>query len=213
MFQNMELAVPYLIQKTKYFVEPLNKFRDIALVPCGMRGGDDYPKECRHIYEQVVNAIKQWVKMILNAEVMLIGTTNTSCKLLLLEGKYLSQSVDYKLEGECNRLEDNILITPIGTFSGFMYKAIMEIPNNPVKMFYEIICKAVEVLRDYDITFSAELLYKDRYLVRSYVKRHGLGDELGVCDFDVIADSIKAFLSPTTPRLLGNVNMYWFTEP
>ena len=207
MHPSIELAMQHLIKSTEGYVAPLNKFRDIALVPWGKRGRY-YSEDCLVAYERAVEAMREWVKMILSAEVMIVGTTNTSCKLLLLEGKYLSQSVDYKFEGECNRKEDYVLITPIGMFSAFMYRAIMEIPNNPVKMFYETICKAVEKLRDYDSAWSCEFAYSDRYLVRGYIKEYD--DCIGVCDFDVIAESIKEFLNPKRKKMIGNGSMYHF---
>ena len=187
-----ELVTKHLVKETERYMEPVIEFKNSLSHYGGVSG-----EKSIFAYRQAVKAMSKWVKMILSAEVMLFGkTTVTSCKLLLLDNEYLFQSVGYEeLGGFCDSEEydEKELITPIGVFSQFMYRAITEIQNNPVKMFYESICACVNAGHCFDG-------FDDRV---EYCIPQCKEDVLGVYQFDIIADSIKRFINSDATWMLG----------
>lgn len=192
-----ELVIKYLIKETERYMEPVIEFKNSLSHYDGVSSEKNI-----FAYRQAVKAISKWVKMILSAEVMIFGkTTATSCKLLLLDNEYLFQSVGYEeLGGFCDseEYEGKELITPIGVFSQFMYRAITEMQDNPVKMFYESICACVEKGHCFDGFDDRERYYLPQYR----------GDVLGVYQFDIIADSIKQFINSNATVMLGRT---WYS--
>lgn len=187
-----ELVTKHLVEETERYMAPMTEFKN-----CLSNRVFSSDEKRIFAYRQAVDAMSKWVKMILCAEVMIFGkTTATSCKLLLLDNEYLFQSVGYEeLGGFCDseEYEEKELITPIGVFSHFMYRAISEIQNNPVKMFYESICACVESGHCFD-----GFIDRDGYYLTPCKE-----DVLGVYQFDIIADSIKRFINSDATAMLG----------
>lgn len=192
--------VKYITEETGRYIYPLKDFQEALKEYHGTSSEDVYEK-CSLAYKQAVVAMGRWIKMVMSAEVMFFGKTNkVRCKLLLLKGEYLVQTINFESEEESfENDEAQALITPIGEITPFLCRAIIEIPNNPVKMFYESINESIDLYALIDVFENID--EGPHYLVQDYLKLKGYSDPLGVCSLDILRTSIKNFISTSNPLI------------
>ena len=197
-----DLIIKHIIEESGKYVDTMEKFKE-SLPSIFPSYSEDNIEEHFCIYRKAIRAMESWVKMILSAEVMLFRkTTVASCKLLLPEGEYLYQAVSYEQIGGCDtsdRNDEENLLTPIGEFSAFMYRAITEIPDNPVKLFYEHIYTSIDSVYGMDLTL--DFGKNPFYFTPAYAKSQGIKDDIGIYSFSIMAEPIHKFLNPNYPML------------
>lgn len=146
-------------------------------------------------YQQALDNLTRWLKMVQSADVFYNQGEWTSTTLLLPHCCSVSVSANIAFEGvergENFVLNDNLFETPIGTMSDFTYRCITEIADNPVKMFYSFL--SIEVRKAHLIIADRLGEERDGILNDKLLKEAGLYDVLGISKLDTCVRNIEDF--------------------
>lgn len=152
----------------------------------------------REKYEKAVEACRIWLKAVLGVEVIENHRADISAEAaLFLPDRLLEVSI-YTSElpfGDVNS-SDTVekLTTPIGCVDYFTYRAILEVPGNPIKVLYRYFQDLIHQIHNIT-TMPNHCDGQDDLLNKSIVEDEGIVDVLGVGRYDALWYNVDEFLN------------------
>ena len=184
-------------------------------------------------YRHITSIVDSWCKLVLQMEMMEYGNNTAHLSLRMPD-------CEHHIHADCgvsgvviNKVNCIYMHTPIGTMDYFVYRCIVDIPNNPVQIFYRWVkeqCSLAHVLiqlspdgyvpeevrQKFDAGESiinwdgsdAEG-FSDDILNASILEMAGIQDPLNLCSLDTCVQCQTAHCGRCKPRfVLGE-----FTSP
>ena len=126
-----------IAQKTADLAEPVRDFIDncVCIYDTGVDDAHDF--NCWVAYKKAIEAIDKWMSLVVGAD-LVEYTENMICvSLELPDGKheYYNELSVSGVVREGTSLP--VVHTPIGDFNYFISRCIVDIPDNPVMLFYK----------------------------------------------------------------------------
>lgn len=143
-------------------------------------------------FNHIVFAIYDWMRLVLNMELLEYDKDYVRATLIL--PYYTTEySVEYNVSGEkVGDDVDNQFSTPIGKIDYFVYRAICDIPNNPVQVFYKWVkqqCELAHILISLSPEGYVPQEVRDRFNAGETVINWDGSDAEGFPD-DILNDAI-----------------------
>lgn len=152
----------------------------------------------RENYEKAVEACRIWLRAVLAVEVASNRRSDIYTEAaLFLPDRLLEVSIhtsELPFGGENNADAREILITPIGRVDYFVYRAILDIPINPVKVLYSYFNDLIHQIHIV-MTMPLHSDGQDDLLNKYIVEDEGITDVLGVHRYDSLWYSVDEFLN------------------
>lgn len=149
-------------------------------------------------YEKAVNACRIWLRAVLGIEVIDNKKADITAETALyLPGKLLETAVytaKYPYGSEYNSEAMEKLNTPLGMMDYFTYRAILEVPVNPVKVLYIYFQNLIHQIHAIT-TMPNHCDGRDDLLNKYIVADEGIVDVLGVSRFDSLWYNVDEFLN------------------
>lgn len=182
----------YVAEQTKWYTRPVLDFTNEVAVDIGDAKEDVLIfGTAKLAYRDAVEAVEGWLRVIESAIILSSPRVKRlHCKLVLPNDEWLEVNTNI----ECNQdddSEDDILYTPIGTMSISMYRAIMEIPNNPVQRFYMHLQDCIHTIYE-----KIEIAHEGSSvsILSDYeIRRSCIVDALGVYKLDSLLYGVDEF--------------------
>lgn len=149
-------------------------------------------------YENAVNACRIWLKAVLAMEVIENHKADIIAEsALFLPDRLLEVSI-YSSEQPFGGLNNSdaveILNTPIGRIDYFTYRAILDVPSNPVKVLYQYFQDLIHQMHNIT-TMPLHCDGHDDLLNKYIVEDEGIVDVLGVHRYDTLWYDVEEFLN------------------
>ncbi|MBO5031680.1 MAG: hypothetical protein J6D08_07315 [Lachnospiraceae bacterium] len=155
-------------------------------------------------YEKALEACRVWLRAVLGVEAIDNHKADISAEVTLFLPDRLLEASIYTSElpfgGENKSIHTEKLTTPIGIMDYFTYRAILEVPNNPVQLLYRYFQDLIHQMHNItSMPFHCD--GQDDLLNKYIVEDEGISDVLGVHQYDSLWYNIDEFLSD---RFSGN---------
>lgn len=182
--------------ETASTVKELTEGDDLAVY----EGAADYENDLRvkEKYRKAIEACEIWLKAVLSAEIMENKRNDISAEIsLLLPDDFLEIAVcsskhPFKSSKQCEHSEG--LKTIIGVLDYFTYRAIVDIPLNPVKVLFRYFHDLIHQIHGIT-TMPNHCNGQDDLLNKYIVEEEGIVDVLGVSKYDGMWYRLNEFLS------------------
>lgn len=149
-------------------------------------------------YEKTLEACRIWLRAVLGAEVIDNNKADISAEAALFLPDRLVEVSVYSSEipfgGENNSDTRETLITPIGKLDYFTYRAILDVPINPVKVLYKYFQDLIHQIHNIT-TMPLHCDGQDDLLNKYIVADEGIVDVLGVHRYDSLWYNVEDFLN------------------
>ena len=154
-------------------------------------------------YEKAIEACRIWLRAVLGMEAIDNHKADISAEsALLLPDRMLEVSVytsELPFGGANNSDAVEKLNTPIGRMDYFTYRAILDVPVNPVKLLYRYFQDLIHQIHNIT-TMPLHCDGQDDLLNKYIVADEGIVDVLGVHQYDSLWYDIDGFLSDKYSR-------------
>lgn len=147
-------------------------------------------------YNKAVDACRTWLKAVLAAEVVSETEKDISAAVsLLLPDRRLDVTIytsEFPFGGGINADIEEKIHTPIGTMSLFVYRMLVDIPDNPVRELYGFFEDLLHQLHNI-IIMPNHRDGDDDMLSMDMLEEEGIIDVLGVYKVDSLFYNIRDF--------------------
>ena len=181
----------FLLQETAKLSQPVLDFVDNSVVIYDTGVDAVLDEQIGNAYRQAVSAIDQWMRMLVAFDAIENGGNVFGVTLELPDGthEYVCHSSVLGVVTDTKSLP--IIHTPIGDMDYFIYRCIVDIPDNPVMLFYKAMQEQlhrVHVL----ITLDPDG-YNDDLITPAILELCGIHDPLDICRLDSCLTHIDEF--------------------
>lgn len=149
-------------------------------------------------YKKAVEACRIWMQAVLAVEAAEDKRSDISAEAaLFLPDRLLEVSISttgLPFDGASNADTAELLITPIGRMNYFTYRAILDVPDNPVKVLYRYFQDMLHYMHIV-LTMPIHADGQDDLLNKSILKYEGIVDVLGVHRYDSLWYNVEEFFS------------------
>lgn len=183
----------FLLQETAKLSQPVLDFVDNSVVIYDTGVDAVLDEQIGNAYRQAVEAIDQWMRMVVAFDVIENGGNVSGISLELPDGTH---------EYVCNSPVSGVVIdtyslpmvhTPIGDMDYFIYRCIVDIKDNPVMLFYKAMQKQIHRVHVL-ITLDPDG-YNDDLITSAILEMCGICDPLNVCRLDSCLTHIDEFFA------------------
>lgn len=192
-----ELTKEYLQEEAKRLAEPVIEFSKKVIVSEDNLSLEK--EQCQIAYREAVNAMTQWCRKILLAEMSISHWLNNVRYRLILPGnecieeEVCSEKASCFKEPEISE-EIEMFQTPIGEMTEYMYHAITTIPQNPVKLFYEFLNENIQHMY-YSMDIYSDGGYKSKVLSKDALEAYNIFDYLDIYKLGTLLWGIRDFFN------------------
>lgn len=132
-YKNLE---SFLYDKTAELSQQLQEIIG-DIVPVYNTGADEAMNaSLRDAYRHITSIVDSWCKLILQMEMLEYGNNSAHVSFIMPDYSH-NIYVDSGVSGVDSKYPNLAFMhTPIGTMDYFVYRCIVDIPNNPVQIFY-----------------------------------------------------------------------------
>ena len=149
-------------------------------------------------YEQAVEACRVWLRAVVGTQVIANQSDDICVEAELLMPDRLVEvavySAQYPFGGGCNGEVEEKLNTPIGKIDYSTYRAILDIPVNPVKELYKFFQDLIHQIHNI-IVMPIHCDGLDDLLNKYVVADEGIVDVLGVSRYDALWNNVMDFMA------------------
>lgn len=183
----------FLLQETAKLSQPVLDFVDNSVVIYDTGVDAVLDEQIGNAYRQAVEAIDQWMRMLVAFDAIENGGNVSGISLELPDGthEYVCNSSVSGVVTDTYSLP--LVRTPIGDLDYFCYRAIVDIPNNPVLLFYKAMQKQINRVHNL-ITLDPDG-YNDDLITPAILEMCGICDPLNVCRLDSCLTHIDEFFA------------------
>lgn len=178
----------FLIEETAKLSRPVLDFVDNSIVTYDTGVDPVLDEQIRDAYMLVVEAIDSWMRMVVAFDAVENGSDVYSISLELPDGMHMYQCIS-GVDFTSSRLP--VVHTPIGDLDYFCYRAIVDIKDNPVLLFYKAMQKQINRVHNL-ITLDPDG-YNDDLITSAILDLCGICDPLNVCRLDSCLTHIDEF--------------------
>lgn len=178
----------FLIEETAKLSRPVLDFVDNSIVTYDTGADPVLDEKIKDAYMLAVEAIDSWMRMVVAFDAVENGSDVYSISLELPDGMHMYQCVS-GVDYAPHRLP--VVHTPIGDLDYFCYRAIVDIKDNPVMLFYKAIQKQIQRVHTL-ITLDPDG-YNDDLITSAILEMCGICDPLNVCRLDSCLTHIDDF--------------------
>lgn len=152
-------------------------------------------------YEEALKSVREWVKVVLSCEIMESKGVSSARAKLYLPDRFLETSVNVSELSDvfepfsscvCRFPNRSTLHTPIGEMGYVLYRAIVEVKDNPVKVLYGYFQSLIQQMRgivEHRRNCVVDLLHA------GLLSEIGIVDVLGVASYDYLWYDVDRFLT------------------
>lgn len=178
-------------QETAKLAEPVRDFID-NYVPIYDTDEDEVNDfHCWGAYTKAVEAVDKWMALVVCANLVEYTDRTAYASLELPDGKH-----EYYNELSVSGVDINspflpVIRTPIGEMNYFIYRCIVDIPDNPVVLFYKAMQEQIRRVHNL-ITLTPEG-YDDDLITPAILELCGIHDSLNICRLDSCLTHVDEF--------------------
>lgn len=179
-------------QETAKLAKPVRDFID-NYVPIYDTGADeDHDFQCWRAYEKATEAIDKWMSLVIRVGAIEYDKNYGYAALELPDGihEYSSEVCVSGVLFNNNSL--GMVHTPIGDFDYFIYRCIVDIPDNPVMLFYKAMQEQIHRTHIL-IEMNPESGGMDDLITPTLLESCGICDSLNICRLDSCLTHIDEF--------------------
>ena len=180
-----------IAQKTADLAEPVRDFIDncVCIYDTGVDDAHDF--NCWVAYKKAIEAIDKWMSLVVGADLVEYTENMICASLELPDGKH-----EYYNELSVSGVVRDgtslpVVHTPIGDFNYFIYRCIVDIPDNPVMLFYKAMQEQIHRVHVL-ITLDPDG-YNDDLITPAILELCGIHDPLDICRLDSCLTHIDEF--------------------
>lgn len=178
-------------QETAKLAEPVRDFID-NYVPIYDTGADEVNDfHCLEAYQKATEALDKWMSLVTKIDAIEYNENQVYAALELPDGVH-EYTGEVAVSGVlCNNNFMQILRTPIGSMNYFVYRCIVDIPDNPVMLFYKAMQEQIH--RVHVLITLAPEGYNDDLITKAILDVCGIHDPLDICRLDSCLAHIDEF--------------------
>ena len=192
---NLKTTLIALGIKTTETVKQLTEGNAVAVYEGTRKAEND--AQVMERYEKAVEACRVWLRAVVGTQVIANRRDDICVEAELLMPDRLVEvavySAQYPFGGGCNGEVEEKLNTPIGKIDYSTYRAILDIPVNPVKELYKFFQDLIHQIHNI-LAMPLHLDGMDDLLNKYVVADEGITDVLGVARYDSLWYNIEDFL-------------------
>ena len=181
----------FLLQETAKLSQPVLDFVDNSVVIYDTGVDAVLDEQIGNAYRQAVEAIDQWMRMLVAFDSIENDGNVFGVTLELPNGTH-----EYECKSSVSGVVRDgtslpVVHTPIGDFNYFIYRCIVDIPDNPVMLFYKAMQEQIHRVHVL-ITLDPDG-YNDDLITPAILELCGIHDPLDICRLDSCLTHIDEF--------------------